>query len=193
MTSPEPLSSYPPERRWRAQTAPVPVVVGLVRRAHNGRDEFLLIERNEGPYSGQWALVGGKWDFGEALDVAIEREVREETGLDTRFVALRGVLNERVVPMEPEGQAAHFLLLVCALRVVAGEAAEQQEGAVGWFTRAEIEKLHEGQAIIPSDYVMIAEFSQASVAAPAAEVELWTAEDGLAQLRNFTWLPDDQA
>ncbi len=81
------------------------------------RNELLLIQRAGEPYAGQWALVGGKWDFGETLAEAVVREVQEETGLITQFVALRGVISERVAPAEPGALAAHFLLLLCDLLV----------------------------------------------------------------------------
>jgi ADP-ribose pyrophosphatase YjhB (NUDIX family) len=92
------LPTLPPEQRWRGQTAPVPVVVALIRRAHEDGERLLLIRRAAGPYAGQWALVGGKWEFGETLPEAIVREVAEETGLRTSFVAVRGVVSERVAP-----------------------------------------------------------------------------------------------
>ncbi len=155
------LIDLPPERRWRAQTAPVPVVVALIRRAAARGEELLLIQRADGPYTGQWALVGGKWDFGETLAGAIVREVREETGLLTAFVALRALVSERVAPWTVEDTAAHFLLLVCDLVVESGLAAEQQEGIVSWFGGEDIDALHSEGRIIPSDYAMIREFGAA--------------------------------
>ncbi|MEZ4518583.1 MAG: NUDIX domain-containing protein [Chloroflexota bacterium] len=171
------LTRIPPEQRWRAQTVPAPIVVGLIRRTSATTEEFLLINRVVDPYVGQWALVGGKWDFGEALAEAVVREVREETGLETRFVALRGVVDERVVPGTAGVKAAHFLLFLCDLTVENGVAAEQAEGEVQWFGRQEIETLHEQGAIIPSDYAMIAAFAGAAASAPVVEVEMETSLD----------------
>lgn len=179
------LAQLPVEARWHAQVAPVPVVIALVRRYHDSIEECLLINRAAGPYTGQWALVGGKWDFGEGLAEAIVREVQEETGLLTQFVALRGVLSERVVPQEPGAMAAHFLLLPCDLLVVEGIATEQTEGAVGWFNAAEIEILHEGGAIIPSDYAMIAAFTGAEASAPIIEIEMEATQAGTVRLTRF--------
>ena len=36
------LPTLPPEQRWRGQTAPVPVVVGLIRRAFDDGERLLL-------------------------------------------------------------------------------------------------------------------------------------------------------
>ena len=166
------LAALPHQQRWRGQIAPVPVVVGLIRRAHDDGERLLLIRRAGGPYAGQWALVGGKWDFGETLAEAIVREVLEETGLATTFVAVRGLVSERVAPWSAGALGAHFLLLVCDLLVGKGEAAEQQEGFVAWFDHAAIDALSAAGAIIPSDYAMIREFAAATDRAPHVEVAM---------------------
>lgn len=174
------LPSLPPDRRWRGQTAPVPVAVAFIRRAAAHGEELLLIRRAGGPYTGQWALVGGKWDFGETLAESIVREAREETGLVTSFVALRAVVSERVAPWTDGDLSAHFLLLVCDLVVEDGLAAEQQEGVVAWFGRPAIDALHDEGRIIPSDYAMIAAFATADEQAPYVEVEMRALLDGTA-------------
>jgi ADP-ribose pyrophosphatase YjhB (NUDIX family) len=174
------LSSLPLDRRWHAQTAPVPVAVALIRQSTGHDEKLLLIRRAGGPYTGQWALVGGKWDFGETLAEAIVRETREETGLLTAFVALRALVSERVAAWTAGDQAAHFLLLVCDLVVRDGKAAEQQEGLVDWFDRPGIEALYDEGRIIPSDYALIREFGGASFRAPYVEVEMRALLDGSA-------------
>jgi len=166
------LPALPPEQRWRSQTAPAPVVVALIRQSREDGERLLLIRRADGPYAGQWALVGGKWDFGETLAEAIVREVREETGLGTCFVAVRALVSERVAPWAEGDIGAHFLLLVCDLLVCDGRASEQQEGCVDWFDHAAIDALHATAAIIPSDYAMIREFAAATHHAPYVEVEM---------------------
>lgn len=189
------LPDLPPERRWRRQTFPAPIVVALIRRQFRRpasadlAPHYLLIKRNDSPYGGQWALVGGKWDFGETLSEAILREVKEETNLDASFIAVRGLVNERVVPPGPDGNGAHFLIFVCELSAAKGDAAEQEEGAVGWFTHEQIDGLHGDQAIIPSDYAMIRSFAGAREAVPHIEAEMRAPIGGAAndpiQLQRF--------
>lgn len=178
------LPEFPREQRWRAQPYPAPIVVALIQRrqwkdagetaVHTPpRDNhYLLINRRDQTYGGQWALVGGKWDFGETLQDAIRREVLEETGLDATFVALRGIVNERVLPHQPQENGAHFLIFVCELTAPNGDATEQNEGAVAWFTRPEIEALHAQQAIIPSDFAMLQQFAGQNAAMPFVEAEM---------------------
>lgn len=159
----ESLTSFPLARRWRQQAYPVPAVVALIRRelvsgAGDPVARYLLIKRRAEPYAGRWALVGGKWDFGETLETAITREVREETGLETTFVALRGVVNERVAPLGPGDDGCHFLLFVCEVCAPAGTAREQSEGPLAWFSSKELGELSASRRIIPSDYAMLEHF-----------------------------------
>ncbi|MCA9961355.1 MAG: NUDIX hydrolase [Chloroflexota bacterium] len=171
----EDLANFPSMQRWRQQKQPIPVVVAIVRKELE-LPHFLLIQRNGATYHGQWALVGGKWDFGETLSQAIVREVREETNLETDFVALRGLVSERVMTPpaaeETTAEAAHFLLFVCELAVVSGWAQEQQEGAVAWFTWDEIEQLQTERLVIPSDFAMLQQFVGVETAVPHIEAEM---------------------
>lgn len=170
------LAHFPTDRRWRQQPFPAPVVVALIRRQQAGAEpHYLLIQRKTETYSGQWALVGGKWDFGETLATAVTREVREETGLSAQFVALRGIVSERVLPPNDDLPGAHFLLLVCELVAPDGVASEQDEGAVAWFTPAAIHDLRDQQAIIPSDYAMLQQFSASPAEAVHIEAEMISA------------------
>ncbi|HVW34037.1 MAG TPA: NUDIX domain-containing protein [Acidimicrobiia bacterium] len=57
--------------------APEVAVGAVVRRA----DEILLVRRGRGTAVGQWAIPGGRVEFGEGLKAAVAREVEEETGL----------------------------------------------------------------------------------------------------------------
>lgn len=162
------LVRIPINSRWRRQQHPMPVVVAIIQKqeeedlSENERVSYLLIRRKSEPYKDYWALIGGKWDFGETLAHAILREVREETSLDVSFDSLVGIVNERLASENgEETKPAQFLLFVCRLSYHSGLATEQQEGAVDWFTPAELERLNEAGEIIPSDFLMLAHFIEA--------------------------------
>lgn len=45
-------------------------------------DEILLVQRGHAPMAGEWAVPGGKVEYGETMAAAVRREIREETGID---------------------------------------------------------------------------------------------------------------
>jgi 8-oxo-dGTP diphosphatase len=65
---------------------------------------LLLVRRGRSPEAGRWSVPGGRVEGGETLAAALEREVREETGLDVRCGALVGWA-ERI------SDAGHFVIL----------------------------------------------------------------------------------
>ena len=173
------LPSLPLARRWRGQKYPMASVLALISRSDDdGETRWLLIKRQVEPYAGKWALVGGKWDFGETLERSVTREVKEETGLNAGFVALRGVVNERVAPRSAEDEGGHFLLFVCQLHAPNGEASEQYEGPVVWFSPAELNALHAGGAIIPTDYTLLKQFGLSDPPLAYVEADVVAGQNG---------------
>jgi len=62
--------------------------VGAVITRDSG--ELLLVKRGREPEAGRWSLPGGRVEAGESDQVALVREVREETGLMVRAGQLVG-------------------------------------------------------------------------------------------------------
>ena len=54
-------------------------------------NKLLVIKRNSTPFKGMFALPGGKVKDKELLREAVIREIKEETGLDVRPIAMLGV------------------------------------------------------------------------------------------------------
>ena len=57
-------------------------------------DSIVLVKRKYGPFKDQWALPGGFVEYGETVESAVIREVKEETGLDIQINHISGVYSD---------------------------------------------------------------------------------------------------
>jgi 8-oxo-dGTP diphosphatase len=58
----------------------------------NGK--IILIKRKNNPFQGSWALPGGFVEYGETVEEAVLREVKEETGILIEILGLLGVYSD---------------------------------------------------------------------------------------------------
>jgi len=86
-------------------------VDGLVVHA----DRLVTVRRGTEPFRGMLALPGGFVELGEPLEDAVVREVREETGLETRLVRFVGAFSDP--KRDPRG---HVVSIAYALAETAG-------------------------------------------------------------------------
>ena len=99
---------------------PSVAVDGIV--IHNGK--LVAIRRRNEPFRGMPALPGGFVELGEATVDAVVREVREETGLETRVKRLVGVFSD---PMrDPRG---HVVSIVYELGPIGGRLKAGSDAA----------------------------------------------------------------
>ena len=78
------------------------VAAGILR---NDAGEVLLAERmGDGPFRGLWEFPGGKINDGESPQAALQRELREEIGIDVvaseLFLSLSHQYDDRAVDLE---------------------------------------------------------------------------------------------
>ncbi len=118
------------------------------------RDKFLLIKREKEPFQNLWAIPGGKIEVGETVAEAVTREIEEESGLDVKFIALRGVVHEFLY--QKKEIVGHFIMWVCETRAKKDTAQTKSEGEIRWFNKEDIKK--NKSKIIPSDFAMLEEF-----------------------------------
>lgn len=77
-------------------------------------DSIILIKRKKEPYKGSWALPGGFVEYGETVESAALREVKEETGLEIELCDIVGVYSD------PKRDPRGHTVTICYLAVETG-------------------------------------------------------------------------
>jgi ADP-ribose pyrophosphatase YjhB (NUDIX family) len=93
---------------------------------HSDAAAILLIQRNQEPNRGSWTLPGGFVESNETADVAVVREVREETGLHCAVAGLVGFRNRP----DPDVNTSYvvFLLQIMGGQLIQGPTDEIIQG-----------------------------------------------------------------
>ncbi len=99
--------------------------------------KIVLIKRKNEPFKDHYALPGGIVEYGERVEDALVREVKEETGLDVEIHRLVGVYSDP--NRDPRG---HFVS-VCFIAVPKGGRlrADSDAKEIALFGLDEIPKL----------------------------------------------------
>lgn len=118
-----------------AETRPPPRNVTAVGGVVVGPDGLLLVRMAYGPTKGRYMLPGGIVDPGETLDVAVAREVLEETGVTARVFGVCGVRTRHDGP----NNDTYVLFL---LEPVSGEPVSdgRENEDARYFTLAELDR-----------------------------------------------------
>ncbi|WP_338603789.1 NUDIX hydrolase [Sulfolobus tengchongensis] len=87
------------------------VAVGCLVISDN---KVLLVKRKNPPNTGLWAIPGGKVEYGETLEEALKREMKEETGLEVTIGNLVSI-----VQVVSEG--FHYVILDFECKPIGGE------------------------------------------------------------------------
>ena len=109
---------------------PVPTVDLLVRK----ENLILLEERGRPPFENIHCLPGGHVDYGETVEEAALRELREETSLNARLVNILGVYSDP--KRDPRGQRISTVFIA---DWVSGEPKGSDDAkSANWFEEKEI-------------------------------------------------------
>ena len=98
-------------------------LIGVGAVVFSAGNEILLIKRGKAPHYGRWMVPGGTLEWGETLEDAAIREVREETGIDIeieRFV-------EIIEAITPGPDGFHFVIMDYAAHAVSGTLAANSD------------------------------------------------------------------
>jgi len=95
---------------------PEPVVGGYIL---NDKGQVLLVRSPKWNGGKMWLVAGGHVEVGETIKAAIEREIKEELGIEVEFERVFAVF-DGVFPPEFH-QKRHFIYLQCLCRIRPGE------------------------------------------------------------------------
>lgn len=114
-------------------------------------DRVLLIRRGKPPRAGEWSLPGGRQEWGETVEAALRREVREETALELGPLTFVAVVD--LLASGADGVVTrHYTLLDYTAEAAPGEAVAGDDAqAVAWFrpdALAALELWDETRAVI---------------------------------------------
>ena len=117
--------------------------------AFDSRGRLLLIRRRNDPGSGLWSLPGGRVEPGESDEVAVIRELREETGLEVIPGTLIGTVTRG--PYEIHDYAC----------VVTGGALTPGDDATEarWSDAADLSALEAGGELVDLLYVTLRDWN----------------------------------
>ena len=104
-------------------------------------NKILLVKRNREPHKGEWAIPGGSVKLGETLQRAVEREIREETGLVVSAKEPIHVFD--LIERGKQGQLRfHYVIVDLRADYVAGTLHPSDDAVdARWFAPKEIEGL----------------------------------------------------
>jgi 8-oxo-dGTP diphosphatase len=109
--------------------------------------KILLIKRKYEPFKGKWALPGGFVEYGEKVEDAVLREIKEETGLITKIKEIIGVYSDP--NRDPRG---HTVSIVFLLDIITGKLrAEDDASVVKFFNFNKLPDLSFDHSIIIQD------------------------------------------
>lgn len=78
-----------------------------------GEDKIVLIKRAGPPFKGFYAIPGGFVEYGETVEDAAVREMKEETGLDVKLLGIIGVYSKP--DRDPRGRVVSIAYLAKAV------------------------------------------------------------------------------
>ena len=93
---------------------------------------LLLIRRKFPPFQGQFALPGGFVDYGETVEAAVQRELEEETGIQTGIERLVGVYSAPHRDPRRHNVSVAFLMQRSSQHPVGGDDAASAAYVDNW-------------------------------------------------------------
>ena len=103
---------------------PIPTVDIIVTDG----ERVILVKRGNEPFKGQWVFPGGFVDYGESVEDAALRELREETGVKGEIQAILGVYSKP----ERDPRAHHISVVFIAQHIMGQPKGGDDAAEAAW-------------------------------------------------------------
>lgn len=101
----------------------------------NAAGDVLLIRRGKEPQYGRWMVPGGGLEWGETLEEAAVREVREETGIEIVIE----MFVEMIEAITPGDSGFHFVIMDYAAHERSGVLAAASDALDAAWVSAQVQ------------------------------------------------------
>lgn len=108
-------------------------LIGVGAVVFNAAGEVLLIKRGKEPQYGRWMVPGGTLEWGETLEEAAVREVREETGIDIVIETFVEIIEA----ITPGDSGFHYVIMDFAAHARSGVLAAGSDALDAAWVSAE--------------------------------------------------------
>ncbi len=155
MTEPK-LDAPPPPSPVRRRYPDAPLV-GVAAAVFDPKGRVLLVQRGQPPRAGSWGLPGGLLELGESLVAGVQREVREECGVEIAVGEVAGVFEP--ITRDEQGRIEyHYIVIDFWASWLSGEARPYDDAAaVAWAPIATLDTynlLPDSRQVIEKAYAL---------------------------------------
>jgi ADP-ribose pyrophosphatase YjhB (NUDIX family) len=112
---------------------PIPRVDAII---HNEKNQILFVKRTNDPFKYRISLPGGLVNYGERIEDALRREVKEETSLNIEPLEILGVYSDP--DRDPRGHVIS-IVFVCLIMDNLKDKDGNDAGEMRWINLNEIE------------------------------------------------------
>jgi len=115
--------------------------------------KVVLIKRGNDPFKDMWALPGGFIEYGETVEKAALREVKEETGLDVQLEGLLGVYSNP--DRDPRGHTISIVFFATKKKGKLKAGSDASDAMEALLSKTDGLKLAFDHAVILEDFKII--------------------------------------